>query len=269
MTFVALTMALSMATPDATPLTFVHGDEQIVTWLDRGAVQRTGDRVRLRVLRIRHPDQAFWVVQEIDCALDTWALVDNRSVDGGDETRPALEGEALPNPIHRDDHSENALRDAVCDGVFVDVSIAPAPDVATAVARLAETKAAAVLARPLQLMVLSQGASPLFMDRATLESGGPQVEVRSLKMTGRGQGLWSGWLLDCERSDLAMNLEWTAPLVDGTLGPMTRDRDYDAREVANAEELALVMSACDPLVWARPVHASIAAAMRAAEANPR
>lgn len=267
MTMFALALALLLTPPDTTPLTFVHGDEQIVTWLDQGAMRRTGDRVRMRVLRIRHPDQAFWVVKEIDCAARTWALVGD-TVTATDDAPPPLEGEARHMPIARDDHAENATREAVCDGVFVQAGVAPAGGAAAAIARLEETKAAAVRARPLQLIVVGPGASPLFMDRATLESGGPQVEVRTLKMTGRA-GVWSGWVLDCERRDLAVDLQWTAGLVNDGYGVVTRDWTYGGEATTDPQLLALVQTACDPGVWDMPAHATIEAAMAAAGANRR
>lgn len=268
MTMFALALALLVTPPDTTPLTFVHGDEQIVTWLDRAAVRRTGDRVRMRMLRVRHADQAFWIVQEIDCAAGTWALIDNNGMSWGDGAPPPLEGEARHMPIRRDDHSETALKAAVCDGRFVQAGIRPVRGAAAAIAALEETKRAAVRARPLQLIVIRGGRTPLFMDRATLESGGPQVEVRSLEMTG-GRGVWSGWMLDCERTDLAVNLQWTAPAVGASYGALTRDENYGGEEAADAAQAELVRTACAADVWDQPVHASIDAAMRAAGANPR
>lgn len=267
MILIFLTLALSLTPPDSTPLTFVHGDEQIVTWLDRGAMRRTGDRVRMRVLRIRHSDQAFWVVKEIDCAARTWALVGD-TVTATDDPPPPLDGEAMHMQIARDDHAENATLDAVCNGVFVQAGVAPARGAVAAIARLEETRAAAVRTRPLQLIIVAGGASPLFMDRATLESGGPQVEVRSLKMTGRG-GVWSGWMLDCERRDLAVDLQWTAGLMDGGYGVVTRDWNSGGAATTDPQLLALVATACDPGVWDMRAHASIEAAMRAAGANRR
>ncbi|MGV3579841.1 hypothetical protein [Brevundimonas sp.] len=40
-------LALVLALPqEPITLTFVHGDEQIVTWLDRASMRRTGDKER-------------------------------------------------------------------------------------------------------------------------------------------------------------------------------------------------------------------------------
>lgn len=260
-------LALFLTLPDPMPLTFVHGDEQVVDWLDRASVQRNGDRVRLRMLRIRHSDQAFWVVKEIDCVAQTWALVETKTAGEGDDTPPPVEGDAHHYRIRRDDRAGHALRDAVCDGEFTDAPVAPAPDVATAIARLDETKAAAVRARPLELITVREGGAHVFMDRATLEGGGPQWEVRSLTMTGE-RGVWSGWMIDCTRSDLALDLQWNAPLVDGAYGTVVRDEDYGGKPAADADQAALVDVACDPRVWDFPVRDSIAVAVRAARANP-
>lgn len=268
MIMTALALALFATPPDRTALTFVHGDEQIVSWLDRDAVRRTGDRVRLRTLRIRHADQAFWVVQDIDCRANTWALVATKAVTATDDSPPSLEGDSQHQAITHDDRAQNALRRAVCDGVFVQASIAPARGGAAAIARLAETKAAAVRARPLELVVVRAGASPIFLDRATLEGGGPQWEVRSLKMTA-GRGLWSGWTVDCDRSDLALDLQWTAPLRGSGYGVITQDRFYGGQAVSDLDEIMLVRTACDPGVWDRPIHGTIQAATAAARANPR
>lgn len=270
MSIAALALALSLVTPpDTTPLTFVHGDEGLVTWIDRAALRRDGRRVRLLALRIRHPDQAFWTMQEIDCDAETWAPLGSKTVTARDDAPPPM-GEQIvrPNPIRPDDSAQVALRNAACDGIFVEADIAAAAGATAAIARLNETRAAAIRARPLQLIVIRGGASPVFMDRATLESGGPQVEVRSLEMT-QGRGVWSGWMLDCERRDLAMDLQWSAPMVGDGYGTVTRDRNFDGREPADAMETTLNRTACDPGVWSRPVHASIDAATRAAGANPR
>jgi len=269
MSIAALAFALSLATPpDTTPLTFVHGDEGLVTWFDRAALRRDGRRVRLRALRIRHADQAFWTVQEIDCAAGTWAPLGQKTVTARDDTPPAVgEQVARPNPIRPDDSAQVALRNAACDGIFVEAYVGAAAGASAAITRLDETRAAAIRARPLQLIVIRGGSSPVFMDRATLESGGPQVEVRSLAIT-QGRGVWSGWMLDCERRDLAMDLLWSAPMVESGYGIVTRDYNYDSREPADATETTLNRTACDPGVWSRPAHASIEAAMQAAGANP-
>lgn len=268
MSIAGLIMMLALTPADATPLTFVHGDEQIVSWIDRGSIRRTGDRVRARVLRIRHPDQAFWVVQEIDCAAGTWALVGIKNVTTTDDVPPSLDGEARHQPITRDDRSEHALRNATCDGDFRQTAIRPARGAAAAIARLAETKATAVRERPLELIVVRAGASPVLMDRATLEGGGPQWEVRSLKSTS-GRGVWSGWLLDCDRTDLAVDLQWTAPMAGAGYGAVRQDRNYGGVAAADEDQAALVRAACDPEVWDRPVHASVDAAIRAARTNGR
>ncbi len=262
----AVALALTSA-QDATPLRLVHGDEQVVTWLDEAGVRRAGDRVRARMLRVRHADQAFWVVQEIDCAARTWALVATKTVTASDGMPPPLDGEARHMPIRHDDHSENALRDAVCEGVFIEAGVPPVQGAQAAIAALEPTKRAAVRARPLQLIVVREGDSPVFMDRATLESGGPQVEVRSLEMTAAG-GVWTGWMLDCERRDLAMDRQWTAPLVDGSYGTVRRDVAYGGKAPADAMETALNRMACSPEVWSWPAHSSIEAAMEAARPNP-
>lgn len=268
MSIAALALALILPVPNPTTLRLVHGDEGLVRWLDRDAARRIGDRVRFRVLNIRHANQAFWATQEIDCAAGSWALIgETRDALGADE-RPPLDGPAHHMPIRRDDRSEQALRNAVCDGVFIETGMAPVGSVAAAVAALEATKRAAVRARPLELIVLRGGASPMFMDRATLEGGGPQWEVRSLTMT-RGRGLWSGWMVTCDRSDLALDLQWSAPMQGGSYGSVTRDRTYGGRAAGEAGEAALVRVACDPAVWERPVHATLDAALEAARANPR
>lgn len=268
MSIIALILTMVLPTQAPTPLTFVHGDEQIVRWLDGGSARRTGDRVRFRVLNIRHADQAFWVAQEIDCAAGTWALIGQTGDAFGLSEPPPLEGEARHMRIRRDDRSGHALRDAVCDGVFVSASIAPVEDAAAAVAALEATRRAAVRARPLELIVLSGGGSPMLMDRATLEGGGPQWEVRSLTMTN-GRGVWSGWMIDCDRSDLALDLQWTALRVGRDYGTVTRDRTFQGRAVEGPGEAALAQIACDPAVWDRPTYRTLDAALRAARANPR
>ena len=262
MSLAAVMMMLALSPPDATPLTFVHGDEQVVSWVDRGSLRRTGDRVRVRTLRVRHPDKAFWVVQEIDCAAGTWALVATKNVTATDDAPPPLDGEAQHQPITRDDRSQHARRDAACDGTFARTAIRPVRGAAAAIARLAQTKATAVRERPLELIVVSAGSSPLLMDRATLQGGGPQWEVRSLRMTA-GRGAWSGWMIDCTRSDLALDLQWTAPMEGRGYGTITRDQDYGGTAAVDAEQAELVRTACDPRVWDRPIHASIEAALRA------
>lgn len=267
MLITTLALTLLSTPPEALPLTFVHGDEQIVTWLDRAEMRRTGDRVRVRILRVRHQNQAFWVVQEIDCVAHTWALVGNKTAGEGDDTPPPLEGDARHYPLRRDDRSGHALRDAVCDSEFTDAPIASAPDVATAIARLEETKTAAVRARRLELITVRGGAAPVFLDRATLEGGGPQWEVRSLAMAG-DRGVWFGWMIDCTRSDLALDLQWTAPLVDGGYGAIVRDEDYGGKPAADAAQAALVDIACDPRVWDMPVRDTVEVAVRAARTNP-
>ncbi len=264
MMIAAVALALFLTPSENVVLTFVHGDEQIVSWLDRSSMRREGDRVRLRTLRIRNPGQAFWVVQDIDCRARTWALIGSpKSVTADDDAPPLLEGDARHQRIQHDDHSQQALANAVCDGVFVQAGVVPVQGAVMAIDRLAQTKEAAVRARPLQLIVVSAGAAPVFMDRATLESGGPQVEVRSLRIEGE-QGVWSGWRLDCQRAALALDLLWTAPLVDGAYGSVTRDGAYGGRAAADADENSLVRSACDPGVWARPAHDTFAGAMLAA-----
>ena len=267
MMFIALVLALSLAPSDATPLTFLHGDEEVVTWLDQASVRRTGDRVRSRLLRVRHANQTFWLVQDVDCAARTWALVATRGADGEDKSPPSMDGQAEFRPIRRDDRMSQALLEAVCDGVFVDASVPPVRGAAAATTALVRSRMAAVRARPLELIVVRPGRSPVIMDRATLEGGGPQWAVRSLKMTD-GRGVWSGWDVDCTRPDLAMDLRWTAPLVDGAYGPVTPDGSFDRRPAADADGLALVQAVCDPRIWDYPVLTSIDAALRAAGANP-
>lgn len=267
-----LTLALSLvfpgSTPDTTRLTFVHGDERIVSWLDQGAVHRTDEGARVRLLRIRHPEQAFWVVLDIDCQTNRWALVGNKTVTASDDTPPSLEGAARYQAITRDDRSGRAVRDAMCDGRFVQASIAPVRGAAVAIARLAQTRAAAVRARPLELIVVHAGGSPVFLDRATLEDGGPQWQVRSLSMTA-GRGQWSGWVVDCSRADLALDLQWTAPMNGTGYGTVTQDRFFGGQPASDPADLALVRTACDPGVWGQPVHRTIRAAVAAARANPR
>lgn len=267
MMFVALVMALSLAPSDTTPLTFLHGDEQVVTWLDRASVRRTGDHVRSRLLRVRHASQAFWLVEDVDCAARTSALVSTKEADGEDKSPPSMDGQGEFLSISRYDRMSHALLDVVCDGILVDASIPPVRGAAAATAALASSRTAAVRARPLELIVVRPGRSPVIIDRATLEGGGPQWEVRSLKMTD-GRGVWSGWEIDCTRTDLAMDLRWTAPLVDGAYGPVTQDESFDRLPAADADELALVEGVCDPRIWDYPVLTSIDIAMRAAGANP-
>ena len=132
MMFVALVMALSLAPSDTTPLTFLHGDEQVVTWLDQASVRRTGDHVRSRLLRVRHANQAFWLVEDVDCAARTSALVSTKGADGEDKSPPLMDGQGEFFPISRYDRMSHALLDAVCDGILVDASIPPDLDAAAA-----------------------------------------------------------------------------------------------------------------------------------------
>lgn len=267
MLIAALAALLTMTPQDATLLAFLHGDEEVVTWLDQASVRRTGDRVRSRVLRVRHANQAFWLVEDVDCIARTSALVATKGADGEDKSPPSMEGQGEFYPIRQDNRMARALLDGVCDGVFVDASIPAVRGAAAATAALDSARAAAVKARPLELIVVLPGQSPVIMDRATLTGGGPQWEVRSLKMTD-GRGVWSGWEVDCTRNDLAMDLRWTAPLVNGGYGPVIDDESFDRLPAADAGELALVEGVCDPRIWQYPVLTSIDAAIRAAGTNP-
>lgn len=263
MMITALIGALSLAAPDATPLTFLHGDEQVVTWLDRGSVRRTGDRVRSRVLRVRHLNQAFWLGQETDCAVRTTALITARNVEGADDAPPSLEGEGRHFPTRRHDRFTQALEAAVCDGAGASAPVRSVNGVAAATAALAEARAAAVRARPLELIMARAGRSPVLIDRATLGGGGPQWEVRSLKMTG-GRGVWSWWEVDCDRGAWTADLRWSAPMrADGAYGPVTRDERPGAAAAVGSEEAAILNAACDADIWDRPAHGAVASAVGA------
>lgn len=267
MSLAALAMMLALSAPEPATLTFVHGDEQVASWLDRASTRRTGDKVRARILRVRHADQAFWLAWEVDCASNTSALITAVNVDGTAQP-PSLEGVGRHAPIRRWDRFAWAVRDAVCDGRFVAASVQRARGVAAAIAALDESRRAGVRARPLELIVARGGSAPVLLDRATLDGGGPQWEVRSLKVTG-ARGVWSGWMIDCDRSDLAVDLQWTAPMVGGAHGTIRRDEHYGGEAAADADQAALVRLTCDPTIWDQPVHGSIDAALRAARANPR
>lgn len=266
----ALTMALSLTAPDPMTLTFVHGDEQVVSWLDRASMRRTGDRVRSRTLRIRHPEQSFWLAQEIDCAADTIALITAANVEGEPGAPPSLEGEAWHRPIRRHDRFSRALRNAVCDATYVDAGIRPVQGVAAAIGILDQTHHAAVRVRPLELLVVRGGREPVLLDRATLDGGGPQWEVRSLRLSGT-RGVWSFWEFDCEGSGhMAADLRWTMPMTrGGGYGERTYDRTPVGPVAAGSERAAIKDVACAADIWDRPVHASLDTALRAARANPR
>lgn len=267
--FIALAMTLSLTAPDTMLLTFVHGDEQVVSWLDRASIRRTGDKVRSRTLRIRHADQSFWLAEEIDCAADTTALIIAANVQGDAATPPSLEGEAWHRPIRRYDRFSQAVRDAVCDETYVNAAVRPVQGVAAAVAVLDATHQAAVRARPLELVVVRGGAAPVLLDRATLDGGGPQWEIRSLKMAGE-RGLWTWWEFDCSgAAHMAADLRWSAPMTrGGGYGTRTYDREPVGPVVAGSERAAIKDVACAGDIWDREVHSSLDAALRAATANP-
>lgn len=266
---IAMTLALALSPQEPITLTFVHGDEQIVTWLDRASMRRTGDRVRSRVLRIRHVDQAFWIAQEIDCAANTRAQLDVVNAEGPGSA-PSLEGEAWHRPIPHYDRFTRAVRNAVCDGTFVNAGVRPVRGEAAAIAMLERSQEAAVRVRPLELIVVRGGVSPILIDRATLEGGGPQWEIRSLKMTG-GRGVWSFWEFDCSgATHMAADLRWTVPMTaNGGYGPWTRDHAPVGPVAAGSDAAIIKDVACAEDIWERPVHSSRDASLRAARANPR
>lgn len=269
MIITAVALALALPPQEPITLTFVHGDEQIVTWLDRASMRRTGDTVRSRVLRIRHVDQAFWIAQEIDCAANTRASLAVVNTDGPGGA-PALEGEAWHRPIPRYDRFTWAVRNAVCDGTYVDAGVRPVRGEAAAIAMLERSQEAAVRVRPLELVMVRVGASPILIDRATLEGGGPQWEIRSLKMVD-GRGLWSFWEFDCSGDrHMAADLRWTVPMTaDGGYGPWTRDHAPVGPVAAGSDAAIIKDVACAADIWERPAYSSLDAALQAARANPR
>lgn len=270
MLIAALAAVLTMTLQDTTPLTFLHGDEQVVTWLDEASERRTGDRVRSRVLRVRHPNQAFWLVQDVDCVARTSALVATKGADGEDKSPPSMEGQSRFYPVRQDERMTRALMDGVCDGVFVEASIPSVRGAAAAIAALDSSRTAAVRARPLELIVVRGGREPVLLDRATLDGGGPQWEVRSLRTSG-ASGVWSFWEFDCTgAAHMAADLRWTAPMTrGGEYAARTQDRTPVGPVAPGSEPAAIRDVACAADIWERPTYASREAAVRAARANSR
>ena len=116
MTMLALlAMMAAQAQPAPPPrLTFFHGEEHLASWLESSEPRR-GDRVRSRILRVRHGIQPFWLVLEIDCAANTIATVSAHRAAPGDATLPSFEGDASHRPFRVWYRFERALQAAVLD----------------------------------------------------------------------------------------------------------------------------------------------------------
>ena len=273
MTMLALlAMMAAQAQPAPPPrLTFFHGEEYLASWLESSEPRR-GDRVRSRILRVRHGIQPFWLVLEIDCAANTIATVSAHRAAPGDATLPSFEGDASHRPFRVWYRFERALQAAVCEGRFDHPSTPPAASVEEAMALAPALIERAVRARPLQLITVRAGSAVVMVDRATLAGGGPQWEVRSLTHTQNGRPLeWSWWEVDCDSWRRTADLRWSAPVRQGRgYGARTTD-DAAARAVTpGSQEAAVLDTACASDVWARPVSGSIEEALgRSAPAHQR
>ena len=270
----AATAALALLAGDPGPeLTLIHGDEHLATWLDVASVRRDGDRVRSRVLRIREPDQVFWVISETDCAAHTRAQIDVVNQQPG-MAPPPLDGEArwftAYKPYYR---LERAIHAAVCDGARPYAWAAPARGVDAAIARLDEARNRAVADRPLELIRAGgDGRFVMFLDRATLDGGGPQWEARSFQVTAEGfevggegfVGGWSYWEFDCDSWNRYADLRAFASVrEDGTVGPRTpSDLERGQTVSPGSGEEGLLDIACAEDVWERDVITSLDEAVR-------
>ncbi|MDP3802275.1 hypothetical protein [Brevundimonas sp.] len=259
----ALFAMMSLQAPAPEPparLTFLHGDETLATWLE-ASTPRQGDRVRARVLRVRKGVQPFWLVLETDCAAGTSALIAAKNIRPEDSAPPPFEGEAWHRPLRPYDRLGRALQAAVCDGRVPHPGTPPAPGVEAAMAAALPLSAQAIRQRPLELIVARSGPAAVLVDRATLDGGGPQWEVRSLKRTGEdGRGVWSWWEVDCSWRRTA-DLQWSAPArADGGYGPRTEDAGPARPVTAGSDEAAVLDVACAPDIWSRPASDSIGTA---------
>lgn len=272
MTILAALAAVAVSAGASDPdLVLIHADEQVASWLDIDAVSRDGDRVRSRVLRVRHPDQAFWVISEIDCAAGTRSQINvvNTSPDGP----PSLEGEArhFSEPKIYDRFSQTLVT-ATCDGARPYDWAEPAQTVEAAVERLDEVRHRAAAERPVELIAAEgEGRFVMFLDRATLDGGGPQWEARSFQVTAEGfevggqafVGGWSYWEFDCDSWMRTADLRAFASVrEDGTVGPLTRDSGDDKTVAPGSTVEGLVNIACAADVWERKVITSLDEAIR-------
>jgi len=275
-----LATALVFASPTAPPgpeLTFVHGDEHLATWLERASVQRQGDVVRYRLLRVRGTDQAFWLVRETDCASSTQALVRGKNVWMDGPEAPPMEGEARHFPIRPYERMDRAVAAVVCQGAATAYPWArPVRGVEAAVAAAPQVRARAVAQRPLELVQVKAGRFPLFLDRSTLDGGGPQWEGRTLQLTRPDDadvagvvGAWSWWEWDCQGYGRDVDLKRYVQLMsDGSSGPETVDRAPYVAAQPGSDEAAALQAVCAADIWTRPALGSLEEARRALGAAP-
>ncbi len=262
-------LALSQSAAHPHDLRLIQGDDEIVTWLDEAATEQHGTRVRTRVLRVRHPDQAFWVATEIDCAAGTQASLHVQNFDDG-PLRP-LEPSNSPiesgphRPVRPYDVLGRALSAAICDGGARPFPWAPRLENAqAAVDALHEVRGRADAERPMAFVPAGVGHFALYLDRSTLQGGGPQWWVRTFQVAhpdfeAGGEtylGGWSKWEIDCGR-ETADRLDFASVRSNGEIGPTMED-DAPARRVAPGDEaFLLVQAVCDDQVWTRPALGSL------------
>ncbi len=264
--------ALVLLAPPGPDLTLIHGDEHLATWLDTGSIQSNDRRTRVRALRVRGTDQAFWLVYDVDCAAGTSGMVSVSNVEDG-KGPPDLEGREPPlNAPRRYDRFRHALTAAVCDGARPYAWAQPVLDANAAIAAAGPSRDRAVAERPLELIrVVEDARFVRYLDRATLEGGGPQWEARTFQVTAEGFevggqpyiGGWSYWEFDCDQwrrqTDL---LAFASVREDGTIGPRTKD-DVPAEEpTRGSAEWPLWTLACAPDIWDRDVITSLDEAVR-------
>lgn len=257
-----LALLLFLNAPGLPPplrLEFVHGDEYLASWVETSTIRRSGSRARARVLRVRHGVQPFWLVHEADCAAGTSALVAARNISPEDAAPPPLDGEARHWPARPYGRLDRALEAALCDGRFALAGVPPIGSVEAAMAASPTLSASAIRERPLELIDVQTGSGRVMVDRATLDGGGPQWEVRSLTVAVDGKaGLWSWWEFDCGPGRRTADLRWSAPArADGAYGPRVMDAAPAGPAGPDSVEAAMLAAICSPEVWNLSVSGAI------------
>lgn len=263
MTMLALLAMMTVPAPESPMrLTFIHGDEHLASWLE-STTPRRGDLVRARVMRARHGVQAFWLVLEVDCAASAIATITARNITPEDAAPPPFTGAGAPRPFRAFYRFERALKAAVCDGRLDHPATPRLTTVEQAMAEALSLGEQAVRVRPMELIPVRAGSTRVLVDRATLDGGGPQWEVRSVTVARNGSpAVWSWWEVDCDSWLRTADLRWSAPVQGGRgYGVRTGDEAPAARVRPDSVESAVLETACAPDVWNRPAFASFADAL--------
>ena len=264
MTILAVLAMMTVPAPDPPMrLTFIHGDEYLASWLE-ASTPRRGDLVRARVMRVRKGVQPYWLVLEIDCAASAIANIAARTIAPEDAAAPPFEGPgAAPLPFRAYYRFERALKAAVCDGRYDYPDAPQLTNVEAAMAAALSLGEQAVRARPMELIAVRVGSTRVLVDRATLDGGGPQWEVRSVTVGRHGRpGVWSWWEVDCDRWRRTADLHWSAPVHgERGYGARTMDNAPAARAAPGTVESAVLETACAPDIWRRPASGSFAEAL--------